>query len=438
MTHVVRLSIEYRGLVAVLSSNRTNAGYRGEWKPPQRQLQRFKHLSLLWSHVMKSNLKLFCSAILAITILAASIRPVRATDEKAELGKSTPKIQMAILLDTSGSMRGLINQARTQLWKIVNEFTSAKRDGLTPTLEVAIYEYGHASLGAQTGFMRQVVPITDNLDQVSEELFKLQVGGSKEFCGQVIDKAVKELKWSKSNRDLKCIFIAGNEPFTQGPVDFREACKAAAGNNITVSTIYCGPNADGVNTSWLEASKLADGSYMSIDHNQQVASIDAPQDKQLVELNTRLNSTYVAYGGKKDRENAAKRQTEQDSNALKSSPATNSLRIQVKGSALYNNAGWDLCDACRLKRVKLEDLKEDQLPEFMRKMTLKERKTYIDKKIAERTKIQKEIKQLSEERQKYVAAELKKQAGSAEASLDTAIIAAAREQAAVKQFSFDK
>ena len=30
-------------------------------------------------------------------------------------------IQMAILLDTSGSMDGLIEQAKAQLWKIVNE-----------------------------------------------------------------------------------------------------------------------------------------------------------------------------------------------------------------------------------------------------------------------------------------------------------------------------
>ena len=380
-------------------------------------------------------------ALLIACIVLNAAGAINAEEKKAakEAKKAEPpKIQMAILLDTSGSMRGLINQARSQLWQVVNEFANAKRGDQRPTLEVALYEYGHASLGAESGFMRQILPLTDNLDKVSEELFQLTIGGSKEYCGQVIDKAARELKWSESNRDLKCIFVAGNETFTQGPIDFREACKTSANKGVTVSTIFCGPRVEGVKTMWLEASKLADGSFMNIDQNQKIVSIPAPQDKELIVLNAKLNTTYVAYGSTQERKKAKDRQVAQDANSAIAGQASNSARIQFKGSRLYSNSGWDLCDACRLGKIKLEDLKEDQLPENLRKMSLKERKAYIDKKINERVAIQKEIKGLSDARNVFIAAELKKQAVSSFKTLDAAIIDAVRVQGAAKAFKFDK
>ncbi len=130
-----------------------------------------------------------------------------------------PLIQVAVLLDTSNSMDGLIDQARTQLWRIVNELATAKKNGTAPNLNVALYEYGNSRLKAP--YVRRVLALTPDLDKVSEELFALTTSGGEEYCGQVIDDATKELKWSDSNADLKLIFIAGNEPFTQGDVDVR-------------------------------------------------------------------------------------------------------------------------------------------------------------------------------------------------------------------------
>ena len=43
-----------------------------------------------------------------------------------------PRIQLAIVLDTSNSMDGLIDQTRNQLWQVVNEFSSARQDGVAP------------------------------------------------------------------------------------------------------------------------------------------------------------------------------------------------------------------------------------------------------------------------------------------------------------------
>ncbi|MBU0618051.1 MAG: VWA domain-containing protein, partial [Planctomycetes bacterium] len=159
--------------------------------------------------------------------------------------KAPPRIEIALLLDTSNSMDGLIGQAKTQLWKVVNEFIPARRDGRQPELRVALFEYGNSGLPASEGHIRLVTPLTDDLDKVSEELFALTTNGGSEYCGQVIQVATNCLDWSASSDDLKVIFIAGNEPFTQGQVDYRAACRAAISKGIVINTIFCGRGAEG-------------------------------------------------------------------------------------------------------------------------------------------------------------------------------------------------
>ena len=212
--------------------------------------------------------------IVASLVACGWLQPVRSAEAKDSPRK--PSIQIALLLDTSYSMDGLIDQAKSQLWSVVNEFIRAKRDGRTPVLEVALYEYGNNGLPAQEGFVRLVVPLTDDLDTVSGKLFALKTNGGEEFCGQVIRDAVAQLTWSRSSDVYKAIFIAGNEPFSQGPVDYHTACRAAIEKGIIINTIFCGPTPAGEQTGWKDGAVLADGRYMSIDHNQKVAVIPAP------------------------------------------------------------------------------------------------------------------------------------------------------------------
>jgi hypothetical protein len=101
-----------------------------------------------------------------------------------------------------------------------------------------LYEYGNDGLPSSEGYIRQVSQFTTDLDKISEDLFALKTNGGSEFCGQVIDVSLKQLQWSASNEDLKMIFIAGNEPFTQGPVNYKESCKSAIGKGIIVNTIF--------------------------------------------------------------------------------------------------------------------------------------------------------------------------------------------------------
>lgn len=360
---------------------------------------------------------------------AADVQPIK---------KPKPRIQVAVLLDTSNSMDGLIDQARSQLWKIVNEFAVCKRGGVRPEIEVALYEYGKQSLPASENFIRQILPLTTDLDKISEELFALRTNGGEEYCGAVIERAVNELRWSADPRDLKVILIAGNEPFAQGPVDYRKSCRNAIARGIVVNTIHCGNVTPGEESGWREGATLADGSYTHIDHNKALVSITAPQDERIVKLGVELNATYVAYG--KSGEEGKMRQSAQDWNTANLAAAKESVvqRQLFKCADNYNCSSWDLVDAVKEGKVKLADLKPNDLPEEMRKLNLKECQAYLDAKAKKRAEIQSAIAKLNVERQKFIDAELKKRASESDATLDSAVIATVRSQAVKKEFVFEK
>jgi len=347
-----------------------------------------------------------------------------------------PLIQIAILLDTSGSMSGLISQAKTQLWKIVNELAVSKRDGLAPELQVALYEYGNDGLSADEGWIRQILPLTTDLDRVSEELFALTTNGGSEYCGMVIEAATESLAWSGRDADLKAVFIAGNEPFTQGGVDYREACKAAVSSGIVVNTIHCGSHEQGIEGRWKDGADLADGSYINIDQNRAVVHIEAPQDAEIARLGEELNRTYLAFG--RGGQAGAARQAEQDRNARAHAVAGAPVqRAVAKASAQYRNAGWDLVDAVAECEVRLEELKDEDLPEVMRAMSIEERRAYVEANAQKRADIQRKIEELNTARRQFVAETMKKLGESREDTLDNAVIASIRRQAEQKGYQFE-
>jgi len=344
------------------------------------------------------------------------------------------RIQLAILLDTSGSMDGLIDQAKSRLWKIVNELATARKNGLAPRLQVALYEYGQDSIPAAAGYLRRIVPLSDDLDRISELLFKLKTNGGQEFCGLVIQSAVHDLEWSGRGGDLKMIVIAGNEPFSQGAVDYKNSCREAIARGIMVNTIFCGNYQEGLQTGWKSGADLADGQYLAIDANHTPPPITAPQDKEIARLSQEMNQTYLAYG----REGASgkERQKEQDKNAASLSSEVAAQRAAAKAAPQYSNSAWDLVDAKKTGQVKLEEMAEAELPEEMKGMTVKERNEFVSALQGKREALQKKIARLHDERQRFVKDQLKNQ--SAAGTLDAAIIRALRLQAKAKNFSFDK
>ena len=373
-----------------------------------------------------------------VLALFIGVSLIRANPSAADSGEK-PCIQLALLLDTSNSMDGLIDQARSQLWTVVNHLGKTKKDGQTPRLEVALYEYGNDGLDRRTGWVRQVLPFTEDLDSVSEKLFALRTNGGEEYCGKVIESCLNELAWSKSPGVYKTIFIAGNEPFTQGNVDYRTACLAAVGRGVIVNTIHCGSVDQGIAGKWDDGARIGNGKFLCIDQQKAVVAIVAPQDADIAKLSAELNKTYVPYG--QFGESSLQRQSLQDSFAA-TAPAAAAAGAPVqravsKANAMYKNSKWDLVDAVvNEKTVKLDDVKDQDLPADLRGKSVQERKDYIDAKAKARGEIQQKINTLNGEREKYVA-EKQREAGKGD-TLDAAMLQAVDEQLGGKQFDAAK
>jgi hypothetical protein len=343
-------------------------------------------------------------------------------------------IQIALLLDTSNSMDGLIDQAKTQLWDVVNKMSGAHCNEQQALLEIALYEYGNSGLHSEEGFVRQVLSFSTDLDLISKELFSLRTNGGEEYCGTVIGTSLKQLEWKKGKNDLKMIFIAGNEGFNQGAVPFSSSIAQAIEKDVVVNTIFCGDWNTGAQLQWKEGATLGKGEYMNLDHNQKSAYVATPYDDQILNYNRLLNDTYIAFG-RQGYENKAV-QMHMDEAVQEISAQANVKRTLAKSSANYRNSSWDLVDALDDEDMKGKVLTEDNiktLPDSIRTKSKKEITAFAKAKKQERISIQNKIKELNQKRDQYIAT----QALTETNGLESAMFKAIKKQSVSKNYKWE-
>lgn len=322
------------------------------------------------------------------------------------------KIQVALLLDTSNSMDGLIGQAKSRLWNIVNTLTTLKYNGKAPEVEIALYEYGNDGISDEN-YIRQVTPLTQDLDLVSEKLFALRTNGGNEFCGAVIRDASMNLNWDGNEKSMKLIYIAGNEPFDQGRISYKNVISDAKKKNIYTNTIFCGNRDEGIRTFWQNGASLGDGKYFNIDSDRKVIYIETPYDVRISECNTKLNETYIYYGSHGSEFKT--KQMLQDKNAEVQSVSNAVERTVAKSKKnAYKNDHWDLVDRAEKDKDFISGMSESELPSELKGKSKEEIKKAVAQKSAERDKIQREIEELSKKRQAFIDEEMKKR-GNADA-----------------------
>jgi hypothetical protein len=335
-------------------------------------------------------------------------------------------VDLAICLDTSGSMTGLIHAARTRIWSIVNELALAKP---SPRLRVALLAYGTPGYGAESGYVSVLTDFTEDLDAVSGKLFALTTGGGHEYVGRAIRRALS-LAWSEGD-GLKLVVVAGNESADQDrEAPFRDQCAAAIARGIMVNAIYCGGAGDPDAEGYREVARLADGRYAAIDQNRNV-DLASPLDAEIAALNSALNGTYLplASGG------AAGRASQEAADGDAAKAGALAQRAQAKCQAQYWNR-WCLVDLLDRGSVKLEEIAEKDLPEALRGKSRDEQLRIVEDKRAERRKLQERILGLSRKRADWVAEEMRRQAISDEGSFDAAMRRSIRAQAAARGFAF--
>jgi hypothetical protein len=348
---------------------------------------------------------------------------------------SSTKIHLALILDTSNSMDGLIDQAKAQLWNIVGELAKAKYDTSNVDIEIALYEYGNDGLSLSSNYIRQVLPFSTDLDVLSEKLFSLRTNGGSEYCGAVIHEALNALPWPQTDSSLNIIYIAGNEPFDQGGISYREACAEAKMKHVAVNSIYCGNYNEGTTSGWSNGASLAGGLYFNIDSDQKTVFVSTPFDDQINQLNVDLNNTYIYYGkqGASSKEN----QVRQDKNSETYSTANTAKRAISKSSKMYKNDHWDLVDAYEKDKTVVKTVDKSTLPPDLKNKSDVEIEVALRTKTDERTKIKIEITELANKREEYLVNQSDSTNQNNENTLGDKIIVSVRQQAKTKGYVFE-
>ena len=310
----------------------------------------------------------------------------------------TPLVEVVFCLDTTGSMGGLIEGAKQKIWSIANQIVMGR-----PVPELRIGLVGYRDYGDQ--YVTRVFQLNEDLDAVYEHLmsFRAEGGGdTPEHVNRALHDAIKEINWD-DGATMKLVFLVGDCPphmdYTDG-YDFHDTCREAVRNDIIINTILCGDSQE-TERVWRKIARLSEGRYASVPQEGGMMVIHTPMDSELAELNERLEATVVAYGSEDIIAGSAERREK----VKKMAPMAAAERAAYKSAATEISA-YDLVDAVNKGDVDLEELNDKELPEEMRRMSLREKGDYLKEKEKERVTLKRRILQLSKERNEYIASRI--------------------------------
>ena len=359
---------------------------------------------------------------LALLLTACLVfAPLTAKEGDQKKGKKPKKetIEVCFVLDTTGSMGGLIEGAKQKIWAIANEILASEP---TPNLRIGLIGYRDR----KEAYVTQVHDLSDDIDDIYAKLMKFRAqggGDTPESVNQALHEAVTKIKWNKSKKVLKLVFLVGDAPphmDYQDDVKYPEICKMAAKKNLILNTVQCGSMAS-TTPIWKEIAKLAEGDFVAIAQSGGVAAISTPVDAEIARLNLTLNATVVAYGteakrqvveGKIELAAEAKEEVAADRLSflsLKSKSLAADSKVGVASfSSAYIDGGGDLVDDLASGRVDFDAVEKEKLSEEVRNMSKEERKQYLEEQVAKRKQLQKKLDELLTKRRDFVTAEKKR------------------------------
>jgi Mg-chelatase subunit ChlD len=379
----------------------------------------------------------------AVVLLAPA---VRAQNDPAaqvkDVAGAKPTIELVFVIDTTGSMGGLIEGAKQKVWGIVNDVMKSPSKPEVRMGLVAYRDHGDA-------YVTQITPITRDLDKIYNTLMAYQaVGGGDgpEDVRQALADGVHKVGWSHRSPNIaQILFLVGDAPphddYGNEPDTVASASQAVQAG-ILVNTIQCG-NMPGTDLVWKKISRAGEGQYFAIAQDGGVVAIATPFDAELSRLGSKVGGTYMAFGhgsmmgmmggmgGAAYRRSKVEAQRKLEGTIARSAPmAAQAERAYNKAinAAAYDDS--DLIQGIENGKVKLEALKADELPDELQKLSAEERRKAVADKIEERKKIRDQILELSKKREAYLEEERKKQSAKNPAGFDEAVSAALKAQIA--------
>ena len=341
----------------------------------------------------------------------------------------SPKVDVVFVLDTTGSMGGLIQTAKDKIWSIATTMASAQ-----PTPEIRIGLVAYRDRGDQ--YVTRIVDLSDDLDSVYATLMDFQAGGggdTPESVNKALYDAVHNISWSQDSQAYQVVFLVGDAPphmDYQDEANYPEIVAAAAGKGIVINTIQCG-NFPMTAGPWTQIASLGHGKFFQVEQAGSAVAMTTPFDAELASLSARLDATRLYFGSEEEQEKMAGKVAATDKLHEGSSLESRARRATFNMSAggKVNLLGKnDLVDGIASGEVELEELDEAELPAALKPMAPSEQLAYVAGLAQERSELQRQMRKLADDRDGYISKKVE-EAGGFKDSLDQKIYEAVAEQA---------
>ena len=387
------------------------------------------------------NSKLIALALFLLTAASVVLYPpkqgvgaIRPSPKPTAAPNTTQhaRIDVAFVLDTTGSMGGLLQAAKEKIWSIATSMSQAKP---TPRIRMGLVAYRDRG----DEYVTKVVDLTADLDSMYAQLMDFSAAGggdTPESVNQALADAVNKMSWSSNNNAYKVVFLVGDAPpHMDYPQDtpYADTLKLATRMGITINAIQCG-QAPSTRQTWQHIARTGGGEFFNVNRSGSAVAVATPFDRKLADLSAKLDATRLYYGDAEDKAKQAHKLAATEKLRRESSIPSRARRATFNATASGKNnflGEGELVDAVSSGRVALSSIAPKDLPESIQALAPAEQAAVVEEKTEQRKNLQRQINETAQKRSDYLRAKIGA-LGGARDSLDEKLYRTVRKQAGKK------
>ena len=317
-----------------------------------------------------------------------------------------PTVEVAFVLDTTGSMGGLIEGAKRKIWSIATAIVDSN-----PDADVRMGLVAYRDLGDD--YVTKTFDLTTDIQDLYSRLLELKARGGgdwPESVNEALDVAVNKLQWTLGSDARRIVFLVGDAPphmdYAQD-VKYPTTLAVAKQKGIIVNAVLAGDARD-TERVWRDIAQNGNGRFIPIPQDGgHVVIIETPYDEDIIILQKQINGTVIPYGPRAFQKRTEDK-TMQLSQVAAAAPAAASemasyLNKRAMVSAEAVTGDGDLVSDVAADRQKLAGLKDEELPDHFRALKPEQRSAELDKQMKDRKALNEKLAGLVAKRDKYVA-----------------------------------
>ncbi len=313
-----------------------------------------------------------------------------------------PQIEVAFVLDTTGSMTGLIEGAKAKIWSIASELLKTEEQA-----DIRFGLIGYRDRG--DAYVTRTYDLTSDINGIYGHLLAFQADGGgdrPESVNQALNEAVTQFQWGSDAKTLRLVFLVGDSPPNEykDDVDYGRTCDLARERNIRVNTVLAG-GAQDTGAVWQAIAHLCGGTYMEIPQDGGMQQVATPYDDQLNALQQRINETVAPYGGAEQQ--AYLRGQMETAAAAPAAVASDMASVRFGAGKLNRvlTGGNDLVEDYEDGVVDLTALREEELPDELKNLSDDDLRAEVEERVSQRAALNTEMSDLVAQRNAWVAEE---------------------------------